>query len=212
MVGVLGGLAALAFEHLTDLVRVALVGGTKEEGLLQAARRLPWWKALLLPAAGATVATFLIRVVFRWATEASAPDVLESVSLRKGGMRLPAVLARSLGAAAVIGTGGSVGREGPIIQLGGAIASAFGRFFRRSPRDLAILIACGAAAGMAGAYNAPIGAAVFVMEVVLGSFVMESVAPVIVASVTSTLTKRALEGTESLYHVPPIHAAALWEA
>ncbi len=213
VVGVAGGFAAIGFQRATDLARVALTGGSMDERLIDVAHRLPWWGTLLLPAFGATIGSVLLYIVFRWARAAEGnPDILETVSLRKGGIRLVPVLARSVSTCAVIGTGGSIGREGPIIQIAAGIASTIGRVIRLSPRDLAVLIACGAAAGMAGAYNAPIGAAMFVMEVVLGSFVMEQFAPVIVASVVSAITVRTVTHVTSVYAVPAFTIASPWEA
>lgn len=212
IVGVGGGLAALAFQRLTDLSRRLWFGAVAGPDFLTAAAAMPWWQRLLIPAAGAAVASLILYVVFPRLSRRGAPDVLETVSLRKGGIDLPAVLVRSAATTAVIGAGGSIGREGPIIQIAAGLASATGRAARLPPRDLSVLIACGAAAGMAGAYNAPIGAALFVMEVILGSFVMEQFAPVIVSSVTSALTVRALAGSASVYEVPHFEVHSPWEA
>ena len=212
VVGVGGGLAALGFQRLTDLSRRVWLGAQGAEGFLPAAASLPWWRALLIPAAGAAVASLFLYVLFPRLGRRGASDVLETVSLRKGGIDVPAVLLRSAASSAVIGSGGSIGREGPIIQIAAGIASAAGRAAKLPPRDLSVLIACGAAAGMAGAYNAPIGAALFVMEVILGSFVMEQFAPVMVSSVTSALTVRAVAGTASVYRVPRFEVSSPWEA
>ncbi len=212
VVGVLAGLAAIGFQRLTDLARMWLVGGRLDDGLLGPAKALSWWWALVIPAIGAGIAYVIVHLVFRRKGTSGVADIMETVSLRKGGVSLGDVLPRSLGTCAVIGAGGSIGREGPIIQIGSAIASSLGRMARLSPRDLSVLVACGAAAGMAGAYNAPIGAALFVMEVILGSFVMEQFAPVIVASVTSTLTVRAVVGSAPVYTVPAFATASPWEA
>src|SRR5205085_3270272 len=92
LIGVLGGLAALGFQRLTDLARMLWIGGTASEGLLAAARRLPWWKALWIPALGAAVASVLVYGVFRKVASQGAPDILETVSLRKGGIHLGGVL------------------------------------------------------------------------------------------------------------------------
>jgi CIC family chloride channel protein len=213
-IGVLGGVAAIAFQELTTVARRLLMGGGHGDALIDIARRLDPWQALVTPALGAAVASLLLHVVFRVRGSYGVADLMEIVSLRKGGVDAPATGARSLSLAAVIGSGGSTGREGPIIQIGAALATTTGRVARLRPRELSVLVACGAAAGMAGAYNAPIGAAMFVMEIVLGSFVMEQFAPVIVASVTSTLTVRALAGGSfPLYEVPEaIASAGLWEA
>ena len=214
LIGVTCGVAGIGFQKLTDLSRYAFFGlfGVAPGGLLDSAERLAWWQALVLPALGAALAALLLYVVFRRRGSYGIADIMETVSLRRGDVRLPDVLARSVATAAVIGSGGSTGREGPIIQIGSAVGSTVGRFTRLAPRDLAVLVACGAAAGMAGAYNAPIGAAMFVMEVILGSFVMEQFAPVMVASVTSTLTVRAVVGGAPVYVVPQLQVGSPWEA
>jgi chloride channel protein, CIC family len=201
LVGVLAGLCAIGFQKLTDLARDGFFSlfGVHADKLLDGAMQLSWWQRLILPAIGAALAATLLYRVFRRKGSYGVADIMESVSLRRGDVKLSDVLARGVSTAAVIGSGGSTGREGPIIQIGAAIASFSGRFARVPPRDLSVLIACGAAAGMAGAYNAPIGAAMFVMEVILGSFVMEQFAPVIVASVTSTFTVRAVVGDDPIY-------------
>jgi len=214
VVGVLGGLTAIGFQKLTDLARVLLFSpfGVKATALLEAAEALAPWQRVLVPAGGAAVAALLLFGIFRKRGSYGMADIMEAVSLRRGEVRLGDVLGRSLATCAVIGSGGSTGREGPIIQLGSALASSLGRLVRLRPRELSVLIACGAAAGMAGAYNAPIGAAMFVMEVILGSFVMEQFAPVIVASVTSTFTVRAVVGVAPVYVVPPLTMGSPWEA
>lgn len=214
VVGVAGGLCAIGFQRLTDLLRSGAFRafGIVSTSMLASARQLLPWQALLLPAVGAGLAAVLLFVVFRRRGSYGIANIMESVSLRKGDIEVPDVVARSLATAAVIATGGSTGREGPIIQIGSAIASSLGRAVRLSPREIAVLTACGAAAGMAGAYNAPIGAAMFVMEVILGSFVMETFAPVIVASVTSTLTVHALAGSAPVYEFQKAAVESPWEA
>lgn len=214
VVGVLGGLTAIGFQKLTDLARIALFApfGVKATALLVAAEALSPWQRLLVPTCGAALAALLLYGVFRRRGAFGMADIMGAVSLRRGEVRLDEVLTRSVATCAVIGSGGSTGREGPIIQLGSALASSIGRLVRLRPRELSVLIACGAAAGMAGAYNAPIGAAMFVMEVILGSFVMEQFAPVIVASVTSTFTVRAVVGVAAVYDVPPLTVGSPWEA
>ncbi len=214
VVGVLGGLTAIGFQKLTDLARVVLFApfGVQATELLAAAEALAPWQRLLVPACGAALAALLLFGIFRRRGSYGMADIMEAVSLRRGEVRLGDVLGRSIATCAVIGSGGSTGREGPIIQLGSALASSLGRLVRLRPRELSVLIACGAAAGMAGAYNAPIGAAMFVMEVILGSFVMEQFAPVIVASVTSTFTVRAVVGVAPVYVVPPLTMGSPWEA
>ena len=214
LVGVAGGLCAIGFQRLTDVLRTGAFGmlGVHARTLFEGAQHLLPWQALALPAVGAAVAALLLFVVFRGRGGYGIANIMEAVSLRRGEVTVPEVVGRSLATATVIATGGSTGREGPIIQIGSAIASWLARAVRLSPREIAVLTACGAAAGMAGAYNAPIGASMFVMEVILGSFVMEQFAPVMVSSVTSTLTVRALAGAAPVYVVPPFAVESPWEA
>src|SRR6202008_4529650 len=96
-------------------------------------------------------------------------------------------LARAASSIVVISSGGSEGREGPIIQIGAACASAIARRLKASPERVRILTACGMAAGVAGAYNTPIAATLFVLEVVVGSFSMTIFGPAVVSARTSTL-------------------------
>ena len=107
--------------------------------------------------------------------------------------------------------GGSEGREGPIIQIGAAFASALARRWKVSPERVRILTACGMAAGVAGAYNTPIAATLFVLEVVVGSFSMALFGPAVVSAVVSTLLVRSVLGDEPVYHVAPFRPESLVE-
>ncbi|HEY1434187.1 MAG TPA: chloride channel protein, partial [Thermoanaerobaculia bacterium] len=135
----------------------------------------------------------------------------EVVSLGRRTVRLRPSLARGASSVAVIASGGSEGREGPIIQIGAAFASALARRLKVSPERVRILTACGMAAGVAGAYNTPIAATLFVLEVVVGSFSMALFGPAVVAAVVSTLLVRSVLGDEPVYHVAPFSVASLWE-
>src|SRR6202011_1198324 len=110
-----------------------------------------------------------------------------------------------------IASGGSIGREGPMVQLSSLIASLVGRLQGWSPPRLRLLVGCGAAAGIASAYNAPIAGAVFVAEIVLGSMAMEIFGPLVFSSVIATLTVRAFLGGGPLYDIPPFQLNGTWE-
>jgi CIC family chloride channel protein len=107
-------------------------------------------------------------------------------------VRLRPSLARGASSIATIATGGSEGREGPIIQIGAAFASALARRWKVARERVRILTACGMAAGVAGAYNTPIAATLFVLEVVVGSFSMALFGPAVVSAVVSTIVVRAV--------------------
>jgi CIC family chloride channel protein len=109
---------------------------------------------------------------------------------------------RSASSLVSIGTGGSIGREGSMVQLAALASSLLGRVFRFPVERLRLLVACGAAAGLTAAYNAPIAGAFFVAEIVLGSIAMESVGPIIIASVVANVAMRALPGYQPPYRMP----------
>ncbi|PWT88816.1 MAG: hypothetical protein C5B54_10000 [Acidobacteria bacterium] len=130
-------------------------------------------------------------------------QIMEVVAVGKRVVRFRQSLARSISSILVISTGGSEGREGPIIQMGAAFASVVARGLRVSPERARVLVACGMAAGVAGAYNTPISATLFVVELVMGSFTMAVFGPAIISAFVSALLTQTVLGKSPLYHVPP---------
>jgi CIC family chloride channel protein len=130
-----------------------------------------------------------------------ATDYMEVISIGNGHVPLRASLFRTLSALFSIGSGEAIGREGPMVQMAAAIASSGGRLLRMSPAQLRLLVACGAAAGIASAYNAPIAGALFISEIVLGSIAMEWFGPLVLASVAASLVMRTFEGSAPLYQL-----------
>ena len=137
--------------------------------------------------------------------------LIEAVALRGGRLRARPVLLRAVAAIATVGSGGSLGREGPMIRLGAMIASRLGADLKLPAYRVKILVGCGAAAGLAAAYNIPIGGALFAMEVILGNFALEIFGPIVVASVISTLLARAAEGDVPIYAAPDYALVSGWE-
>lgn len=138
-------------------------------------------------------------------------DYMEAVAVGNGQLGGRAVLLQVASSFFSIGSGGSIGREGPMVQLAAMLASQVGRWTQVPVPRQRLLVACGAAAGIAAAYNAPIAGALFVAEVVLGSIAMESFGPLIVASVVSDAISRQLLGAGPVYQVPHINFGAPWE-
>jgi CIC family chloride channel protein len=118
---------------------------------------------------------------------------------------------RSLSSFFSIVSGGSIGREGAMVQLAAMCASLLGRATRMEPARLRLLVACGAAAGLSAAYNAPIAGAFFITEIVLGSIAMNSFGPVLVAAIVSNITMRQLPGYQQVFQMPPFHDIATKE-
>jgi CIC family chloride channel protein len=179
--------------------------------IVSGAESLPAALRIFLPAAGGLVGGLLLV----WLVDEKGPSgisqMIETVWLARRPVRVRPAIGRVVSSIAVISTGGSEGREGPIIQIGAALASSLSRRLKVSPERVRILTACGMAAGVAGAYNTPIAATLFVLEVVVGSFAMRIFGPAVVSAVTSTVVVRLLLGDEPVYHVAPFHLESVVE-
>ncbi len=206
--GLLGGAGAIVFRFLTHRLTRLLVGS---DDILRGAETLEPFVRVLLPAAGGLVGGLIARFFFGERGLTGISHMIEVVSLGRRSVRLRPSLARGLSSLAVISSGGSEGREGPIIQIGAACASTIGRLWRVSPERVRILTACGMAAGVAGAYNTPIAATLFVLEVVVGSFSMALFGPAVVSAVVSTVLVRSVLGDEPVYQVAPFRPESLLE-
>jgi CIC family chloride channel protein len=136
---------------------------------------------------------------------------MEAIVLGDGRIDVRHSVVKCLSAMFTIASGGSIGREGPLVQLSSLVASQIGRWRHWSPPRLRLLVGCGAAAGIASAYNAPIAGALFVAEIVLGSMAMEIFGPLVFSSVVATLTVRGLLGGNPLYDIPPFKLNSTWE-
>ena len=117
---------------------------------------------------------------------------MEAIVIGDGHIGVRESLARSLSSLATIATGGSIGREGSMVQLAAMVASVIGRVTLQSAPQLRLLVACGSAAGITAAYSAPIAGALFISEIVLGSIAMDTFGPLLVSAVVSNATMRAL--------------------
>jgi CIC family chloride channel protein len=137
--------------------------------------------------------------------------VMEAVALRSGLIRARLVVVKTLASALTIGTGGSVGREGPIVQIGAALGSTLGQVTRLSGTQLRTLVGCGAAAGIAGTFNAPVAGALFALEVILGDFAVAEFSPIVISSVMATVVSRHYLGDFPAFQVPPHELVSAWE-
>ncbi|MBI1850149.1 MAG: chloride channel protein [Planctomycetes bacterium] len=208
-VGVAGGLSAVAFKLLLAvLMRIVF---HSPDNIFDIARTIPWYANLAAPALGGLAAALVLRVGPKSAGGHGMPEIMESVAIRRGVIDIGRVLVRSIASLFVIGTGGSIGREGPIVQLGAASGSRIGRALRVSNERLRVLVACGSAAGIAAAYNTPIAATLFVLEIVLGTFATEYLGPILVSSVASTLVSRLILGSDPMYRIPAFALVSSFE-
>ena len=179
--------------------------------LENAATTLPWWGRLLMPAAGGLIAGLILLFGQKWSTAGKSTDFMEAVVLGNGVIRVRATVVKSLSSLVTISSGGSIGREGPMVQLASMLGSLLGLTAKFSPARLRLLVACGAAAGIACAYNAPLTGAFFVAEIVLGSIAMESIGPLIVSSVVATVIASQFLGAQPVYRMPNFDVVPNWQ-
>jgi len=209
LIGIGGAVSGVAFRISVRLVQRALTGSSTE--LVETAAALPWWARIAVPTIGGACAGALLWAGARVLRSMRSVDYMEAVAVGNGQLGGRAVLLQVASSFFSIGSGGSIGREGPMVQLAAMLASQVGRWTQVPVPRQRLLVACGAAAGIAAAYNAPIAGALFVAEVVLGSIAMESFGPLIVASVVSDAISRQLLGAGPVYQVPHINFGAPWE-
>ncbi|MFA5263396.1 MAG: ClcB-like voltage-gated chloride channel protein [Opitutaceae bacterium] len=197
LVGLLGAAAALGFQALTGYIQLFLTG--HQGRYVEIFYQLSPWQRIAVPAVGALCAGLILTLSHRF-VRSRATDYMEAVSLGDGTVPIQASLIRSGSALFSIASGGSIGREGPLVQLAGLAASIVGRFRGMAPPKRRLLVACGASAGMAAAYHTPLGGAFFVAEIVLGSFAMESLGPLLISSAVAAIVVDNFSVNESLFH------------
>ncbi len=196
--GVALALIALAAAGFAILFRWTLIEVTHALGgadLVTVMSEAPLWERLMLPALGGLVVGFLLLAAARVREGAGVGYVMEAIVLGRVRIPLTRSLLQAVASWCAIASGNSLGREGPLIQMGAAAGEAARRGFRLDDGAARLALAAGVAAGFAAAYNAPIAAVLFVVEVVTGVIVLEAVVPVMIAVVISTVvTRHAIAG------------------
>lgn len=209
LIGVAGGLVSPVFAAAIHLVMLLFTGQATDLAVIAAS--LDPWRRVLIPTAGGLVAGLILHFGVRFSRGRKSIDYMEAVTLGDGVIRARPTLVRITSSVFSIGSGCSLGREGPQVQLAAFLASTIGRMAQMPRPRLRLLVACGAAAGIASAYNAPIGGALFVAEIVLGSIAMQTFGPLILSSVMATVVARIFLGGEPRFVVPRFHLVTYWE-
>jgi chloride channel protein, CIC family len=211
-IGLCGALLSEGFRKLSNLLQGLATGS--DRGVVLAFKHIPWWQCLLVPTLGGVVAGMILWIGKRMLThntEKSTTDYMEAVVVGNGALSIRASLVKIGSALFSISSGASIGREGPLVQLSSLFASLVGSYRNLPVPQRRHLVACGAAAGIASAYNAPIAGAFFVAEIVLGTIVVESLGPIILSSVVATFATRAMNGEGALYQSPDLSLHTRWE-
>lgn len=201
LIGIAGALAGWAFRQTDRLIHYLLTG--YDLSLTRTAAALPLWERLLTPVAGGVLAGLVLHFGTRFYAGRKPQEYLEAVRVGDGTVPVRPSLVKTLASLCSIASGASIGREGPMVQLAALLGSLPGRALGFDIHQRRLLIACGAAAGIAAAYNAPLGGALFAAEIVLGSFLTTRLGPLLISSITATLTTRAIFGDQALFSSTP---------
>lgn len=178
--------------------------------LKQIQSTVAWFQGFVGPVAGLFIPMILSGLIVgymvdRWASEAKGhgvPEVMEAVAVRGGRIRPIVAGVKILASSLTIGVGGSAGREGPIVQVGSALGSSLGQFLHFSNERVRILVACGAGAGIAATFNAPIAGSIFALEVILQQFTVRYFGAVVISSVSASIIGRIFLGDKPAFNVP----------
>jgi len=210
VIGLLGGLCAVGFRQLIQILN--RVAWHESQYTVEYLYGLPIWWKILAPAAGGLIVGL---ITYRFAREArghGVPEVMEAVALKGGRIRPRVVVAKMVASSVSIASGGSVGREGPIVQIGAALGSTLGQWLKVDQRRLRTLVGCGAAAGIAATFNAPVAGALFAVEIILGDFGVSQFSPIVISSVMGTVVSQYFLGDVPAFAVPAyslVHAFEL---
>jgi CIC family chloride channel protein len=211
VVGVIGGLLGVATEGLIQAVQTTLWGYSGDLLVPLLAHKVPVWVVIGAPACGGVIVGLILWLGRQPPGGEGMAMLIEAVALSSG--RIPArpVLFDALTAVATVGSGGSLGKEGPMIRVGAMLSSLLGQRLGLPPHRVKILVGCGAAAGLAATYNIPIGGALFAMEVILGNFALEIFGPIVASSVIATVIARSVVGNVPFYAAPGYTLKSGWE-
>jgi CIC family chloride channel protein len=198
LVGIAGGLGSIIFHEFIKFTTLAFYGDTSG-GFLALIETIPWWQRVLIP----TLGGLLVGITFKLARVSEAegegvPEVMEALAHKRGTIRPIVAPVKIIAAALTLGSGGSAGREGPVIQIGSAIGSSIAQFFKQAPRERSLLLAAGAAAGIGGTFGAPMAGVLFTVEILRHRPRLLQIFVLIVAAFTGTILVRLISGEVGL--------------
>jgi len=206
VIGVATGLAAVVFIRLIAFIQLFFYGGG--EKFLPALGRL--W-IILVPVMGGLLVGPIISKFAKEAKGHGVPEVMQALILQGGRIRPRVAVAKVIASALCIGTGGSAGREGPIVQVGSALGSSVGQWLHLSEERIKNLVACGAAAGIAATFNAPIAGVVFSIEVLLSELQVAVFGNVVVSAVAASIVSQIFLGARPAFEIPGYVMHSPWE-
>jgi CIC family chloride channel protein len=202
LTGIIAGYAAILFRGLIGFFQNSIFHnrfGLELASPLDHSRGL--W-VIIIPPIGLLIVSYIVKWYASEAKGHGVPEVIEAVLTRQGRIRKRIVAIKAFVSSLTIATGGSVGREGPIVQIGSAAGSSLGQMFHLKPKLLKTLVGCGAAGAVAATFNTPIAGVIFAIEIIVLELKTKSFIPLVVSSVFATVISRVHLGNEPAFFVP----------
>ncbi len=200
LIGIVGGIGAIIFLESIKWINIILFGiflpyvsfyyGDFNLGII------------ILPAIGGLFVGPIVAKVSEEAKGHGVPEVMEALRLRGGVIRKRVALAKIIASSITIGSGGSAGREGPMAQIGAGFGSILADLLKLGEKERRLVVVAGLSAGIAGAFNAPLGGALFGIEILMGGLTVTGAITVILASVVGAAMVQAYYGIEPVFPVP----------
>jgi len=206
VVGIIAGLGAVFFRWLIKVFNYSFFAkGAVALGFLGK------YYVVVLPAVGGLLVGLLVYFLAREAKGEGPSEVMEAFAVRKGRIRPRVSVVKLLASSICIGSGGSVGREGPIVQIGASFGSSVGQWFKLPEEWVKTLLLCGAAGGISATFNAPIGGVFFVLEVIQRRFMSPNLGFIVISSITADFIAHIFLGKNPSFIIPTYNMASYWE-
>ncbi|MCF8031026.1 MAG: chloride channel protein [Desulfohalobiaceae bacterium] len=208
-IGILAALGAVAFRSLIELFQYLF--WASGDSFLDQVLASPWWMTLALPAAGGLVTGPIIHYLAPEARGPGVPAVILSVSAQQSTIRHRVTFIKGLVSSLLLGTGASVGREGPVVQIGASVGSSLAQLFRLRPDLRRVCLACGAAAGISATFNAPIAGTLFALEIILMNLEVGYISHIVTAAIVGSVLSRAFWGEFPAFEAVPFQLDSYFE-
>ncbi|QJA06372.1 chloride channel protein [Thermosulfurimonas marina] len=209
LIGLIGGAGAIVFRFMIKFFQEFFYHDARDFLLFY--HQVPFWQKLLFPALAGLIVGPIIHFLAHEAKGHGVPEVMEALVVRGGRLRARLTLVKMFVSALCIGSGSSVGREGPIVMIGSSAGSMIGQLLRAPEERLRTLVGCGAAAGIAATFNAPIAGVLFAVEILLNDFRLERFSPIVLSSVVATAVARRYLGNFPALKAPAYQLVSLQE-
>ena len=210
VIGTVAGAAVIGFREAISFVQLILYGSGSEQ-FFSSNHGVAWWKIIIMPLAGGVVVGLMVQFLLPKKRPEGVADVIIASAQNGGRMSSRVGLTAAIVSAISIGSGASVGREGPAVHLGASLAGWIGRRLNLSSQMTRTLLGCGVAAAVAASFNAPIAGTLFASEVVIGHYALRAFAPIVISSVAGTALSRVWFGNFPAFSLVETPLASFWE-